>query len=378
VFYVSEGKDFPRNIDVKPLYPEIFNRLYYSRFHDLANKIFPRHKWTDKNFRKLVQSNVDIIHIHNFHGQYATIQSLAYLASKKTVVWTFHRAWGFTGGCDQPFDCLRYQDACGDCPQVNMWPVGPVDRTAEQLKLKLHYLANAPIHIIAPSRGMAREIKESQVGRNWPVRYIPNGVDPSKFGYKRKRDYKFRETLGIGPKTTVILIANRNFKSPVKGYDMILESLSKINPAGIHLILAGIYSDWAAEQVPTGFKYSSFGYVSSREEMASLYEVADIFLFASPYENFPCVVLEAMSAKCCIVSTPTDGVLEQVENRVSGLLAESISGESLAGTLQEALDHEDMWKVLGENARKRIESEFTEGRMISQHLGLYRNLVEKH
>ena len=77
-FYISEGKRYPRNVDVKPLYPGIFNRLYYSRFTGLVDKIFSRHEWTDKNFRKLAQSDADIIHIHNFQGQYAAVLKSRY------------------------------------------------------------------------------------------------------------------------------------------------------------------------------------------------------------------------------------------------------------------------------------------------------------
>ena len=38
------------------------------------------------------------------------------------------------------------------------------------------------------------------------------------------------------------------------------------------------------------------------------------FLFASPAENFPCVILEAMASACCVVATPTSGVTEQIED----------------------------------------------------------------
>jgi len=42
----------------------------------------------------------DLIHLHNFHGRYASIESLAHVAKRKPLVWTFHALWGVTGGCD--------------------------------------------------------------------------------------------------------------------------------------------------------------------------------------------------------------------------------------------------------------------------------------
>ncbi len=68
----------------------------------------------------------DVVHIHSFHGQYATIESLLYLISRKPVLWTFHRFWGITGGCDYPGDCRKYLESCGHCPRVDEWPLWSV------------------------------------------------------------------------------------------------------------------------------------------------------------------------------------------------------------------------------------------------------------
>ena len=119
------------------------------------------------------------------------------------------------------------------------------------------------------------------------------------------------------------------------------------------------------------------GYVESRERLALLFEAADIFLFASAAENFPCVILEAMSAKCCVVATPTSGVTEQIQHRKSGYLGFSLSAASLADALNEALTNRDVRLNCGENARCRVEAEFSEEVMIARHLALYESLLAK-
>lgn len=108
--------------------------------------------------------------------------------------------------------------------------------------------------------------------------------------------------------------------------------------------------------------------------MANLYEVADIFLFASPAENFPCVILDAMSAKCCVVSTPTSGVTEQIEHGRTGFLAESISGSDLSRILNQVLKKDSLSQI-GEAARKKIEEELSEENMVRRHLRLYQDVV---
>lgn len=370
--YVADGKSYPAN--VTPFYPRLLSKLYHSRFQRLTEFFFPRFALTNKNFRKIAEGSSDLVHLHNFHGNYATVSSLAHVATRKKFVWTFHAFWGVTGGCDHPKNCLRYQDCCGHCPQVGQWPIGPIDITAEQLQLKLKLLSNLKLNIIAPSKHLGKKVQESQLGKNWNVFHIPNGVDPSQFSFARKHDSTFRASLGLQEKTIVILVANRNFKDTQKGFSMAQEALSNLNAHNVEIIFAGEDSDWAAQQIKGSVKILSVGYVTSRKKMADLYEAADIFLFASPAENFPCVILEAMSAKCCIVSTPTSGVTEQIEHGETGFLARDVTGESLAQTLNEALANSSL-KEFGERARRRIEKEFSEDQMVRRHLQLYQEII---
>jgi glycosyltransferase involved in cell wall biosynthesis len=371
VLWVAEGKAFPRGVGVHPLYPRLLSRLYHTRFSSWVEAWAPRQAWTERAFRSLAARGSDLVHIHNFHDRYASIESLAHVAARKRVIWTLHGFWAITGGCDYPLDCTRYLNSCGQCPQVGVWPIGPEDRTAECLSRKLQHLSQAPIQVVAPSQYLARKVKESRVGKHWSVRYIPNGVNCAEFGHARKRDPGFRAALGLDPDATVILAVSRNFRDPYKKYSILLDALKLVNPVGAQLVLAGQSTDWAVSQLPAGWRCLNPGYVGSRQRMADLFEAADVFLFASVAENFPCVILEAMSSACCVVSTPTDGVVEQVVHGQSGLIAGAMTGEALARVLTEALSNADRRAACGRAARERVVREFSEARMIGEYLQLY-------
>jgi glycosyltransferase involved in cell wall biosynthesis len=374
-FYVADGRTIPRLPGVVSMYPRLLARLDYSRFHKLAARWALRSDWTDRSFRQIADDPSEVVHIHNFHGNYASLESLVYLASKKPTVWTFHRFWGITGGCDHPGECRRYFDQCGNCPRVNEWPINGVDDTSGQLQKKRELIADAPIHIVSPSKHLARTVAESPIGRNWNITYIPNGVDPTEFSYRRKHDAKFRQSLGLDPDAVIVLVVNRNFQDPTKGYQTIREALPRVKVRGVQLVFAGGNSDWAASHASAYFPCVDKGFISSRAQIADLYEASDVFLFASPGENFPCVILEAMSAECCVISTPTDGVIEQIEHGVSGLIAESFDPDALAAVLASALSNPDKLRIYGQAARKRVEENFTESGMIQAHLDLYRKLT---
>lgn len=374
-FYVSHGKSYPRGEAIIPFYPRILSRLSHTRLNSIVEKLFPRSAWTDRSFRHLAKVDADIIHIHNFHGDYASIESLAFVAKKKPVVWTFHAFWGITGGCDHPKNCFRYQDACGECPQVGIWPIGKLDNTAVQLQNKLAMLSSAPLNIVAPSHHLAEKVRNSKVGKAWKVFEIPNGVDPSRFHPERKRDVEFRRSLGLKVDLPIVLVVNRNFQDTQKGHAMVHEALAMNAGTDAQIVLVGGNSQWAASQLPPGLNIIDGGYVASREHMARLFEAADIFLFASPAENFPCVILEAMSAGCCVVATPTSGVTEQIEHDKTGFLADSIGGEALGNIMRKVLSDRSAWKRIGDSARRRVEERFSEKVMVDRHLALYEEII---
>lgn len=373
---ISSAKTYPPG--VHPLYPRLLARLYHSRFHALVERFAPRNQWTDRAFRRLVNYPCDLIHLHNFHGYYATIDSLAAVARAKPLVWTFHALWGITGGCDHPRDCRRYFEACGECPQLNKWPLGPIDNTPQQLAAKKAQLSPLPLHVISPSRWMAQVIRESPVGRRWRVHCIPNAVDAEFLRIADARFASRRETNRLR-----ILLVNRNFGDEQKGFSIAREALREFAAAAGEspekrpkLTLAGVRSEWAAGELPE-WECEALGYISEPTALAEIYSQADLFLFASPAENFPCVVLEAMAAGACVVATPTGGVVEQIEHGVSGLLARDISGPALAEALARACQNSDERKALAAAARDRVQREFSEPVFAEQHRELYQGILSE-
>jgi glycosyltransferase involved in cell wall biosynthesis len=380
---VADGKAFPA--EVQPLYPRPLARLYHSRLHRFFEGIAPRDRWTDRAFRKLATGSEDIIHLHNFHGRYASIESLAAVAMRKPIVWTFHALWGVTGGCDHPRDCRRFTEACGDCPQLGRWPLGTTDETSAQLAAKAAQLADLPLHIVAPSHWIAERIQQSRVGRKWRVHWVPNSVD-AEFTAALPTEV----AAGDNSTPPTILIVNRNFRDEQKGFPIARSALDQFAAASVsrpgrdglqplasalpRLLLVGENSDWAADELEE-WDCESTAYVSDAAALAALYARATILLFASPAENFPCTILEAMAAGCCIVATPTGGVIEQIEDGASGILAEAISGPALAIALARACDDAALRRTLGRTARARAGREFSEAVFIARHWELYEEVL---
>jgi glycosyltransferase involved in cell wall biosynthesis len=156
---------------------------------------------------------------------------------------------------------------------------------------------------------------------------------------------------------------------------MVKEALDQARPTEVELALVGLNSSWAIAQLGKGLRIRDLGYAADRDTLARLYGESHIFLFASPAENFPCVILEAMASGCCVVATPSGGVVEQITDGEDGYLTREISGEALAVALERALGSPAKIPTIGEKARRTVAQRFSEDMMINAHLRLYESLI---
>jgi glycosyltransferase involved in cell wall biosynthesis len=374
--WISEFADLPAHESVRPMYPPILNRLLHSCLADVTQQFFPRRKWTAREFEKIRRCDCNVVHVHGFDETYADMEALVELAHEKPLALTLHGAWFFTGGCGQPLGCDRFTNACGQCPQAGLWPVPAKDNTAYELGKKRRLLADAPIQFISPSLHLREKAIRSTPGKRWEIAHLPNGVDTTFFRGDRKHDTTARLACGVEPGHTVVLAMCRDFRDPVKGVSLMASTLNILAAANVQVILAGAFSEKLASELPNRLHPTPLGYVRSRRARRNLFEIADVFLFASREETFPCVVLEAMSAECCVVSTPLEAVREQLRPGVSGLIADEFTDEALAKELAHACNNPARTAEMGCSARTEVIERFSEKVMLSRHEELYRRLAQ--
>jgi len=371
------GENVERKVPphVTHLYPRLLHRLFHSRFNGWIARYAPRRGWIDRALVGLGSGRYDVVHVHNFHGLYASTPALAALSRRIPVVWTFHRFWGVTGGCDHPGDCRRYLEACGSCPRVNEWPICGVENTAEQLAEKKRLLGSSPLVIVAPSEHLARVVRQSPVGRGWRVEVIRNGVDATEFQPFDGDVRAARQAAGLSPAKAIVLAVNRSFSDPLKGGAISADAIARLDFDKCQVVVVGGETAELQSRVGPRADCIFTGYLGDRRKLAELLQLADVFLYASPRENFPCATLEAMASGCCVVSTPTDGVLEQIEDGREGLFATDFSGEALAAAASRVIAQLDRARELAAAARQRLIREFSEAVMVERHLALYQQLV---
>jgi glycosyltransferase involved in cell wall biosynthesis len=100
-----------------------------------------------------------------------------------------------------------------------------------------------------------------------------------------------------------------------------------------------------------------------------------VSVLASKAEGLPNAVLEAMAAGRPVVATAVGGMMEVVEDGVTGFLVPPDDPGTLAERMVRLLKDPSLARAMGQRGRRKVAEEFTAERMAHEFAGLYRDLV---
>jgi len=194
--------------------------------------------------------------------------------------------------------------------------------------------------IVVPSEFLVRVFSKF----NLTPRAIHNLEDSGRF--------KFRNRLPLRP----VFISNRSFEWHY-GVDKVLRAFSMIQKQipEAKLIVAGDGPDRTqllqlAEDLD--LKNTKFTGRVGQEQMAALYDEADIFLNASTVDNQPLSILEAFNCGLPVVTTAPGAISDMVTHEQTGLLVSSDSEDELAQSALRLLMDENLANTIVNNARE--------------------------
>ncbi|MDP9198646.1 MAG: glycosyltransferase family 4 protein, partial [Pseudomonadota bacterium] len=104
-------------------------------------------------------------------------------------------------------------------------------------------------------------------------------------------------------------------------------------------------------------------------QFRELLETSSIFVFTSSKENFPIVLLEAMAAGLCIVTSDDTGCQEAVGEAAVKIPSEDAG--AIRTVLVELMQDPARCEALGRAARARAEDFFTDDRIADQYRRTY-------
>ena len=116
-------------------------------------------------------------------------------------------------------------------------------------------------------------------------------------------------------------------------------------------------------------------FLGHREDTDELLQALDIFVLPSLSEGIPMALLEAMAASRAVVASRVGGIPEIVEDGIEGFLVEPMDVNSLAKRCRLLIESPDVARKMGEQARKRVERDFSATVMADRVALVYKELL---
>jgi glycosyltransferase involved in cell wall biosynthesis len=112
--------------------------------------------------------------------------------------------------------------------------------------------------------------------------------------------------------------------------------------------------------------------------LSAYYRACDLFVAPSLYESCGFIYLEAMSYAKPVIGCAVGGVPEAVEDGVTGLLVKPEDPSALSASIIRLLQDKALRRVMGEAARRRVETRFTQALMAERTEQAYDRLLTRH
>jgi len=319
-------------------------------------------------------SDADLLHIHSLHGGFFSYLALPTLTRNKPVVFTLHDVWAFTGHCAISYDCDRWKTGCGKCPYPNASPAVRRDNTRLEWRLKNWVYSRSNLTIVAPSRWLTEQAKQSMLNR-FPIYRIPHGVDCEV--YRPLGSEQCRSLLGIPPGKKVLMFAALGLHYFDKGSDLLLRALQGL-PESLKtdavLLLLGSGGEMFAKA--DGLEVFDLGYVSYDRIKATAYSAADLFISPSRTESFGLAILESMACGTPVVAFGVGGVPDLVRPGLTGYLAKPEDPQDLCKGIVQLLEDGSLRSHMSQQCRAIALEEYTLELQVQRYIELYHQLLQ--
>jgi L-malate glycosyltransferase len=215
----------------------------------------------------------------------------------------------------------------------------------------LRFLLFSSDAIVAPSKSFAQDTLTVFPGLENRTHFIHNGVDIKELSHQDKKDNPARQGK------YVLCIATLNRK---KALEVLIEAfaLLKNDERSIKLVLVGDGPlrgrlEELSSRLELRDRVSFLG-EKGRAEVVNLLHGCELLVLPSRAEPFGIVILEAMASRRPVVASAVGGILEIIEDGISGILVEPDNPAALAQAILAILRDDALQRAIVSNAHERV------------------------
>ena len=312
-------------------------RRWRARLDNLPTRLYPSRRlftswsngWLASGVaRRLNEFNADLVHLHWLGHGALSWREISHINAP--LMWTFHDAWAFTGGCHYPGDCRKFEADCGRCPQLgSIWSY---DLSHWNLRGRQDVLSRVK-RIVTPSRWLGELACRSGRVAKETLRVVPNALSSQLLGGECRETIRARR--GVMPVEWVFVAGSLALDEPRKGNHLLegcLGEWRRSHPdARARLVIFG--GEAPLRLCVPGVLVEQAGFLMHESQLADLLTAADVLLMPSLQDNLPNIALEAQACGCAVVGFDAGGLAEIVVVGETGSLASERTAEGLGRAL---------------------------------------------
>lgn len=214
--------------------------------------------------------------------------------------------------------------------------------------------------------GNTQDIVDWIAGQGWPedrVHYVPNFVTATKAPPVN------RETFSTPEAAPLILALGRLHTN--KAFDVLIKALAQVPEAYLWLAGEGPLRAELETLAARAGVIARVRFLGWREDVASLFAAADLFVCPSRHEPLGNVVIEAWAQGLPVVAAASEGPSQLIEDGIDGMLVPLEDAAAMAAAINRLIEDRLLAAHVGAAGRQAYEEQFTEQAVVARYLEFF-------
>lgn len=291
------------------------------------------------NLIKIINEfDADVVNLHWLGNETLSIKQISKIKTK--VVWTCHDMWPFCGAEHYTFD-KRFETGYFSNNRPKYEKGYDINRMIWQKKIKNFKKIN---NILATSKWMEKQIKNSYLFKEKKIKYIPLVLDQQLWRPIANID-SVREVFGLSNNKKIITFGSDNYSSNNrKGLDFFLMAIKKLsNNPNYEFVIFGENNEEKFRKIEKDFnlkdKIKNLYKINDETQIKLLYSISDVVVSPSILEAFGLIVYESLHMGTpCVVFNET-GSETLVSHKKNGYICNYKSLDDLVNGIIWVIDN---------------------------------------
>lgn len=330
---------------------------------------YSNYRQTKKIYHIIDSFKPDIVQLYNLHGFYVNDRQLIQHLKEKNIpaLYTMFDEYAYMGRCCFSLDCNQFQNQCGKCPMIHLYPHSCFLSWAHliQQEKKMAYKGYDNLYF-AGVKWVCERAKSSSLLKDREIFELDEPINYEDVFFPRDTTNIKQELCIQESQKVIVMVGEAAVKRKGGIYFVELARKFEGNKDFVFVYVGYNRNDW---DIPSNM--ITFGLVYDQDKLAEFYSLADLFVCTSLADTTPNTCLDAMGCGSPILGFQIAGV-PYCANEPIGKFVEAENVEALANEVAKV---EKKTPEVAHRVREYAYNRFAEKNVFSKQVDIYNRIL---